>query len=814
MRSRAVAAVLLFFAAAFANAATYTVVQSADGGPGSLRQAILDANASGTASTIVFNVHGGGPMSITLTSDLPTVTVPIAIDGTTQPGYAGTPLIRFGWATLSNLQLNEPSTVRALAMPNTKLTLDSADGSVIEESAIESSSLISLVASSNVAIRNNTFFQALYFVESDPSSHDTIFEGNVVTETGNGHIGLSLNGNGNTIRNNELRVFNFSDSIVMNLLGDGNVIDGNDVSGGFRGIAIREGSDSNTITGNRIHDNVLGITLDGNGSTVGGTTAAARNYFYDNQSGHTSMGAGIDLRGLNHHVEGNWFGIDPDGNPAPNHFGIRVLFGPGHVIEHNVFANNVGYGVYFDSASARVSENSIYNNGAEGLLSGGEPPHLTTAVFNGVTTQVRGTLGAANRTYTVELFANAACDSSGRGEGQDYIGTVVVTTTADTSFTANVSAPPGTVITATATRVTTSGFSNCVTVTAGPPPAISTFSPLKGPVGTVVTITGTNFTGATNVAFNGVDAQYTIVDANTIDATVPAGFTQGPVSVTTTYGTGTSGATWFRVTNPPVIDSIEPSQGDVDGGTEVTIRGSGFQPGLRVQFGQKFATTVHYVDSGRVDVLTPANAEGSVLVAVINPDDERDVVENGFTYVSCALPFVTGGAEDRGVMRGQSVTFAVTAEGAEPIMYQWYEQRDGDWRAIDGATSSSLEVTPEETTSYQLRLSNGCATVTETIRVTVCGAAVATATPERIAPGQTATIHVLVDAPTIHGIQWYRLTDDGLVLVEGATSSTYTTPALQDTAVYIARAATACGVIESSPAVVVVGSGKRRAVRH
>jgi len=66
---------------------TYTVTTTADAGAGSLRQAILDANANAGADDIVFNIPGGAPWSITVSSALPNLTGPTVIDGTTQPGF-------------------------------------------------------------------------------------------------------------------------------------------------------------------------------------------------------------------------------------------------------------------------------------------------------------------------------------------------------------------------------------------------------------------------------------------------------------------------------------------------------------------------------------------------------------------------------------------------------------------------------------------------------------------------------------------------------------------------------------------------------
>jgi len=69
-----------------APANTFAVVNTNDGGPGSLRQAILDANANAGADSISFNIPGGGVRTITPASPLPDITDSVVIDGYTQPG--------------------------------------------------------------------------------------------------------------------------------------------------------------------------------------------------------------------------------------------------------------------------------------------------------------------------------------------------------------------------------------------------------------------------------------------------------------------------------------------------------------------------------------------------------------------------------------------------------------------------------------------------------------------------------------------------------------------------------------------------------
>lgn len=74
-------------------AATLVVTTTADSGPGSLREAITTANASPGMDTITFNIPGSGVQTIQPLSALPTVTDPVIIDGSSQPGYVDRPLI-------------------------------------------------------------------------------------------------------------------------------------------------------------------------------------------------------------------------------------------------------------------------------------------------------------------------------------------------------------------------------------------------------------------------------------------------------------------------------------------------------------------------------------------------------------------------------------------------------------------------------------------------------------------------------------------------------------------------------------------------
>lgn len=79
--------------------ATFAVTNTGDSGPGSLRQAILDANATPGTETIAFNIPGNPPHSIRPPKALPSISAPLFIDGTTQPGFVDRAIIELDGST-------------------------------------------------------------------------------------------------------------------------------------------------------------------------------------------------------------------------------------------------------------------------------------------------------------------------------------------------------------------------------------------------------------------------------------------------------------------------------------------------------------------------------------------------------------------------------------------------------------------------------------------------------------------------------------------------------------------------------------------
>ncbi|HSW73736.1 MAG TPA: hypothetical protein VLG71_01135, partial [Candidatus Limnocylindria bacterium] len=104
---------LFVFFVSYINPAIFTVINTNDSGPGSLRQAILDANSAGGNSTVQFNIPGAAPHIIVPTTFnsitppraqvyAPLVNDSITIDATTQSGYVfGSPSVIINCATIA-----------------------------------------------------------------------------------------------------------------------------------------------------------------------------------------------------------------------------------------------------------------------------------------------------------------------------------------------------------------------------------------------------------------------------------------------------------------------------------------------------------------------------------------------------------------------------------------------------------------------------------------------------------------------------------------------------------------------------------------
>jgi hypothetical protein len=134
-------------------AVNYVVVSTANSGAGSLEAAIDQANSHTGTDFIEFDIVGAGAFTINLLRPLPEITDPLTIDGTTQPGYAGTPLI-----TINTSDLPTPGVAFTTA-PGVDLTVDAINVVPAVASTPEPSSAcllsLGLAGAASLVLRRN-----------------------------------------------------------------------------------------------------------------------------------------------------------------------------------------------------------------------------------------------------------------------------------------------------------------------------------------------------------------------------------------------------------------------------------------------------------------------------------------------------------------------------------------------------------------------------------------------------------------------------------------------------------------------------------
>jgi hypothetical protein len=214
-------------------------------------------------------------------------------------------------------------------------------------------------------------------------------------------------------------------------------------------------------------------------------------------------------------------------------------------------------------------------------------------------------------------------------------------------------------------------------------PTITSFTPTSGPVGTSVVITGTNFTGATSVTFNGVTATFTVNSATQITATVPTTATTGPIRVTTPGGTGSS-LTNFTIA-APTITSFTPTFGPV--GTSVVITGTNLTGATAVTFNNVAATTFTVNSPTQITATVPATATTGPI-KVTTPGGSATSATN-FTVSTLHPRSVTLSLRKHLVARGTvTVGDAFTAcVSGVPVKIQ--RRKSGRWKTVGSTTTSA-----------------------------------------------------------------------------------------------------------------------------
>jgi hypothetical protein len=172
----------------------------------------------------------------------------------------------------------------------------------------------------------------------------------------------------------------------------------------------------------------------------------------------------------------------------------------------------------------------------------------------------------------------------------------------------------------------------------------------------VVTITGTNLNGATQVNFGTTAAtNFTVNSSTQITATAPA-LTAGniyDITVVTPYGTsGTSSADQFTAVAAPTVTGVSPASGSWIGGTSVTITGTNFTGLISVAFGGIYASSITVNSSTQMTVTAPAAVPGTFDITVTTSNGTSATSSaDQFTYTAAA-PAVTGLNPATGLISG------------------------------------------------------------------------------------------------------------------------------------------------------------------
>lgn len=440
-------------------AATYTVLNCNDSGAGSLRQAVIDANAAPGADNIYFNIPDtdpafnatNGTWSITLLSQLPIITTgSINIDATSQESNQGNRnifgyeiiLLKGGTFDYPFLLVSPGNAVKGFIIQGFPYGImiynSTATGNTISQNYIGTN-----FSATAAAANPNQYGIAI----ANGASGNTI-SGNIIS--GNSISGIAITGsNNNTIKNNHIGTDSSGTFAIANNFGiaiqdaSGNIIGGlnatefNLISGNTTAGIVIDGltSTNNSIFGNRIGcdingtdtlPNESGIILScANYTQIGGSTYSHRNII----SGNTSSGIVLNGTGTRmNSIKGNFIGADITGMNALSNYGGIIIKSNAHSnfiggvnpAERNIISANIEMGIYIEASDSNLIVNNLIGPDSSGtdafyingdtLLQGNGIEFNTVAKHNtlgGYTSQERNIV-SGNRVYGMVYYGNCS----------------------------------------------------------------------------------------------------------------------------------------------------------------------------------------------------------------------------------------------------------------------------------------------------------------------------------------------------------------------------------------------------------------------
>jgi hypothetical protein len=404
---------------------------TAGSGPKSLRQAILDSNATSGPNTIEFMINSGmQTIPATLGSPLPAVTTATLFDGTTQPGFTGTPLIFLSGvgSLMSSPGLDIKAngcTIKGLVIggygPDLLLESDSntVEGDYVGTNAtgtgvFQDSPAIQINGSNNTiggtssAARNVVGVPTIAGIAvrisqaltSTTQPANNVIQGNYIGVEINGTATLGGTGSGISTQQDA------GTTIGGTTAGAGNVI-----SGCAQGTAISLGGTGELVQGNLIGTNAAGTAAIGNklgvalitnvaNSMLGGTILGASNTISGN-------GTGVELDGSGYVIEGNRIGTNAAGTTAIGNLGDGILI-------QNVGSNNTVGG------TVAAAANVIAGNGGSGidiLSAGSFTPGMNLIQGNNIGTDVSGTSALPNTLDGIDMIGSSGNTIGGTASG-------------------------------------------------------------------------------------------------------------------------------------------------------------------------------------------------------------------------------------------------------------------------------------------------------------------------------------------------------------------------------------------------------------
>jgi hypothetical protein len=382
--------------------ATFTVRNTNDSGMDSLRQAILDADASADLSNTIAFAIGSGTQTIAVNSALPDLTRAVLLDGTTQPGFAGAPLVVLNGGAFSGGPNGYGLRITASGVTVRGLVLNGFTGADIR-----------LEGAGSDTIAGNYLGTDVTGTRAVPGSASVANEGLFILSPNNTIGGLTA-ADRNLLSGNSFGVS------ISGTATSGNLVEGNYI-----------GTD---VTGTQPLGNTFaGVALAAPANSVGGTTAGARNLISGN-------GVGVQITaGQNNVIQGNYVGTDVSGAKALGNglVGVQVFGGLSHTVggtaagAGNLISGNSGAGI--DIMAGAVLGNTIGTDVTGSFALG----NTTGVAVNGPNVTIGGTAAGAGNLISGNRLQGIFVQSSGVPGGTLIQGNRIGTNRAGTAALPN-----------------------------------------------------------------------------------------------------------------------------------------------------------------------------------------------------------------------------------------------------------------------------------------------------------------------------------------------------------------------------------------